>query len=86
MPGKTIFANAAGDIHFGLAAPAGFSPSDKAAVEKALKGLKGKKLWRCNVCNDLSLSKAPPDICPTCATPDAYVEISEKEFRNLIGV
>lgn len=44
--GKTIFVNADGDIHIGMAGPAGFGDGTAADIEKALAALKGRKLWR----------------------------------------
>ena len=84
--GKTIFKNNKMEIHFGINSQEGFISGNAKDAENALKKLGKKKLWRCNVCNDLHLGTEPPKECPTCHTINAYVKISEKEFRNLIGI
>ena len=81
---KKIFKSDNGEIHFGDMVMKGFSPCEISDVEEILKNLKSKKFWRCNVCNDLHISEIPPKQCPTCFTMDAYVEINEKEFREMI--
>ena len=43
-----------------------------------------KKYWRCNVCNDIHYGVNPPDPCPTCDTPHAYVEITAEEARKMM--
>ena len=83
---KKLFKDKAGNIHFGINAPDGFVPCEKADVEKTLAKIGKRKLWRCNVCNDLHLGKDFPDPCPTCVTPDSYVEIGLQEFRTVIGL
>ena len=47
----------------------------KFILPKVLDNLGDKKLWRCNVCNDLQISLNPLQECPTCFTKNAYVEI-----------
>jgi len=44
-----------------------------------------KKYWRCFVCNDIHYGVKPPEICPTCLAINAYVEISTKEAKKIIG-
>jgi ferredoxin-thioredoxin reductase catalytic chain len=44
-----------------------------------------KRYWRCFVCNDIHNGVAPPELCPTCKVPHAYVEISADEARKLLG-
>jgi len=83
---KKIFKNASGDIHVGNNSPDNFTEATIEDVKKALKNLNGKKLWRCHVCNDLSIISVPPKICPTCFQEEAYVEINEKEFRNFLEI
>ncbi len=83
---KTLYSNAKGDIHFGINAPEGYAPCAIGDVRKSLAKLGKRKLWRCNVCNDMQLALAPPDPCPTCMTPHSYVEISEQEFRGVLGL
>jgi queuine/archaeosine tRNA-ribosyltransferase len=83
---KKLFKDKAGNVHFGINAPDGFVPCEKADVEKALSKIGKRKLWRCNVCNDLHLNSEPPKVCPTCTTSDAYVEISLQEFKTVIGI
>ena len=81
---KNFFKSSNGDIHFGVIMMEGFSPTNKENAEKLLENLEGKKLWRCNVCNDLYIGEVPPKQCPTCFAIDAYVKINEKEFREMI--
>jgi len=83
---KELSKNAAGDIHFGTNAPDGFSPCENGDAAKVLKKLGKKKLWRCNVCNDLHLGAEYPDPCPTCFTKKAYTEIDIAEFKGVIGL
>ncbi len=45
-----------------------------------------KKHWRCYVCNDIHFGVLPPEICPTCAVKNAYVEISSEEAQKVCGV
>jgi len=45
-----------------------------------------KKYFRCNVCNDIHYGMLGPEICPTCAAKNAYVEIDEKEARYVMGL
>lgn len=43
-----------------------------------------KRFWRCYVCNDIHYGVAGPDICPTCKAKNAYVEIEQKEAKNIL--
>jgi rubrerythrin len=43
-----------------------------------------KKLFRCNVCNDIHYGMAGPEICPTCGAKNAYVEIDEAEAKYIM--
>ena len=45
-----------------------------------------KRFWRCNVCNDIHYGIAGPEICPTCNTPNAYVEITDEEAKKIMGL
>jgi rubrerythrin len=81
---KKVFKDDKGNIHFGINAPLGFQEGKKEDVNKALGDLENKKMWRCNVCNDLQISIEPLEECPTCFAKDAYVEIDLNEFKNLI--
>jgi len=83
---KGIYKDNLGNIHFGINAPEGFAAGDRADLEKALSNLEGRKLWRCTVCNDLSVSIIPPSECPTCHIKDAYIEIEIDEFKKLIEI
>jgi hypothetical protein len=83
---KKLFKDAKGNMHFGINAPDGFAPCEKADALKSLSKLGKRKLWRCNVCNDLHLNETFPDPCPTCMATRAYVEISRKEFETMIGL
>lgn len=82
---KSIFSNNNGDIHFGLLPADGFNEANEEDVKKALANLGDRKFWRCTVCNDLHIGD-PPDVCPTCSAIEAYVEISEQEFKTIIGI
>jgi ferredoxin-thioredoxin reductase catalytic subunit len=42
-----------------------------------------KKHWRCFVCNDIHYGVRPPEICPTCEVPHAYVEVTSEEARQV---
>jgi rubrerythrin len=81
---KNFFKSNNGDIHFGATKINGFVDCNEQEAEKLLKALNNKKLWRCTVCNDLYMGEIPPKQCPTCFAIDAYVEINEKEFREMI--
>ena len=43
-----------------------------------------KKFFRCNVCNDIHYGAAGPELCPTCNTKDAYVEVDKAEAVNIM--
>jgi rubrerythrin len=43
-----------------------------------------KKFYRCNVCNDIHYGALPPEICPTCSTKNAYVEIDINEAKKVM--
>lgn len=83
---KNLFKNTkSGEIHFGVNAPtADFVPAAKVDVQAVLKKLGSKKLWRCNVCNDLHIGMQPPKECPTCHSIDAYVEINLNELKKIL--
>lgn len=81
---KNTFKDNQGNFHFGINASDEFSKIDKQEIINALKNIGDKKLWRCNVCNDLHIGIEPPKQCPTCMVVDAYVEINEKEFLEII--
>jgi phage FluMu protein Com len=83
---KIIFKDNLGNIHFGLNAPRGFREGVREDVISALKNLGGRKIWRCAVCNDLRIAADPLEQCPTCHAVDAYVQIEEKEFNQLIEI
>lgn len=83
---KSIFKNKNGNIHFGIMAPEGFEAGHMEDIAAALKNLGEKKLWRCNVCNDLSIGSEPPKECPTCHMDNAYTEIDLSEFNKLLEI
>lgn len=83
---KKIFKNNQGDIHFGINAPLGFQEGKKEDIVEALEKIGDKKMWRCNVCNDLQISTEPLVECPTCFAKNAYVEINLSEFKKLIEI
>lgn len=83
---KKLFKNEKGEIHVGIN---GLDESSECTIEEvkaSLKNLKGKVIWRCIVCNDLSISQAPPRVCPTCFQEEVYVQINEKEFKTLLEI
>ncbi|WP_019176946.1 ferredoxin-thioredoxin reductase catalytic domain-containing protein [Methanomassiliicoccus luminyensis] len=43
-----------------------------------------KKLWRCNVCNDVHYGIRPPTVCPTCGVKNAYTLIDYPETKKVI--
>ena len=45
-----------------------------------------KKFWRWNVCSDIHYGVAGPEICPTCSTPKAYVEVTKEEAQKVMGL
>jgi rubrerythrin len=83
---KKIFKDNKENIHFGINAPLGFQEGKKEDVTEALKKLGDKKIWRCNVCNDLQISIEPLAECPTCFAKNAYVEITLSEFKKLMEI
>ena len=83
---KKLFKNENGDIHVGINSPTDFSECTIEEVKKTLANLKGKILWRCLVCNDLSICETPPRICPTCFQEEVYVQIDVKELNNLLEI
>lgn len=81
---KNFFKSDKGDVHFGGVIIEGFSRAEKQEAEKLLENTGNRRLWRCTVCNDLYIGEIPPKQCPTCFVIEAYVEINEKEFREII--
>jgi len=45
-----------------------------------------KKYFRCTVCNDVHYGEAGPETCPTCHQKNVYVEIEQKEAKNVMGL
>ncbi len=45
-----------------------------------------KRYWRCFVCNDIHIGVKPPEVCPTCNVKHAYVEITAREARTILGM
>ena len=43
-----------------------------------------KKFWRCNVCNDIHYGVTGPEMCPTCQTSNAYVEVTKEEALKVM--
>jgi len=80
---KSFFKKNNGEIHFGVNGGEGFEKIESFDVN-ILKNLGNKKLWRCTVCNDSRIGEIPPKQCPTCFAIDAFVEINEKEFLEMI--
>lgn len=84
--GKSIFKDNSGNIHFGVNAPKGFQEGTREDADKVLENLGEKKLWRCNVCNDLQISVEPLRDCPSCSAKNAYIEIELDEFKKLLEI
>ena len=38
------------------------------------------KVWECRNCGHIMIGKSAPEICPTCAHPQAYFEIREENY------
>ena len=38
------------------------------------------KVWECRNCGHIVIGEAAPEVCPTCAHPKSYFEISENNF------
>lgn len=38
------------------------------------------KIWECRNCGHIAVGTKAPDICPTCAHPQSYFEISEQNY------
>ena len=74
------------DIHYGGVSIENFNTCSVEEMKSSLSKKGDKKFWRCTVCNDLYFGKIPPKECPTCLEIDAYIEINEKEFNNLVGL
>lgn len=47
--------------------------------------MKGKRYFRCYVCNDVHHGVSAPSKCPTCNVDDAYVEIDYEEAVNFLA-
>ena len=45
-----------------------------------------KKFFRCNVCSDIHYGIAGPELCPTCQTKNAFVEVEKKEAAYVMGL
>jgi rubrerythrin len=45
-----------------------------------------KNFFRCNVCNDIHHGITGPELCPTCKTENAYVQIDKEEAKNLMQI
>ena len=40
----------------------------------------GVKVWECRNCGHIVVGEQAPDVCPTCAHPQAYFEISAENY------
>ena len=83
---KSIFISKTGEVHIATIAIDGYRPMQKNELDRFLKKLKGKKFWRCHICNDLFIGKIPPKLCATCKDVESYVQINEKELRYFIKI
>jgi rubrerythrin len=83
---KSVFKDSFGNIHFGVNAPGEFQKGEREDVDRVVENLGEKKLWRCNVCNDLHISKEPLRECPTCYAKNAYIEIELDEFKKILEI
>lgn len=83
---KKLFKNEQGEVHVGLSAPEDFRECELEYIKQALVNLDNRIIWRCIVCNDLSIAQSPPRICPTCFQEEVYVQINKKEFKNLLEI
>ncbi len=83
---KSLFTDNKGNLHYGDSAPEGFTACTEEQVKTILSKGKGKKFWRCTVCNDLHFGEKPPKECPTCHVVDAYIEIDKSEFMAILGI
>jgi len=45
-----------------------------------------KKLFRCNVCNDIHFGLNGPTICPTCNANNAYVKSTIEEAKKIMNI
>ena len=54
-------------------------------IKKRMK-VPDKRFFRCNVCNDIHYGIAGPEVCPTCRTENAYIEVPEKEARMVMNI
>jgi len=43
-----------------------------------------KRFYRCTVCNDIHYGENPPEVCPTCGTKNAYIEVENKEAKYVM--
>lgn len=82
--GKKIFTNKNKDFHVGMFAPEDFKECSLEDLKEFIKDLKGKKIWRCHFCNDLSIMDFPLEDCPTCNQEFAYVEIDLAELKHFL--
>ena len=53
-------------------------------VENIEKGLvfsrEGDRIWKCRNCGHLVIGKNAPKICPVCAHPQSYFELSADNY------
>ena len=50
-------------------------------VETAEVFRKGEvKMWECRNCGHIVIGTAAPEVCPVCAHPQAYFEVSEANY------
>ena len=45
-----------------------------------------KKFFECQVCGDIHHGEAGPEICPTCASEEAYEEVEEIEAKGAMDL
>ena len=40
----------------------------------------GETVWECRNCGHIHVGKEAPELCPTCAHPQAYFEVHEANY------
>ena len=48
--------------------------------DKLVFSSEGDAIWQCRNCGHIVIGKEAPKVCPVCAHPQAYFEVSEKNY------